>query len=81
MQGFMTALSDYFLYKLANTYFDRRAAKWALLCHLFSWFIFYTMVRPFSNSVETLCTTAALAYWPWGFLVGFGSLREGQRSY
>ncbi|KAJ8523402.1 hypothetical protein ON010_g17578 [Phytophthora cinnamomi] len=26
------------------------------------------MVRPFSNCVETLCTTAALAYWPWKFL-------------
>ncbi|RLN95459.1 hypothetical protein BBJ28_00007606, partial [Nothophytophthora sp. Chile5] len=55
---------------LARTYFDPKSAKWALLCHLFSWFIFYVMVRPFSNSIETVCTTAALAYWPWNFLQG-----------
>ncbi|CAH0481384.1 unnamed protein product [Peronospora belbahrii] len=26
------------------------------------------MVRPFSNCMETLCTTAALTHWPWKFL-------------
>ncbi|EEY68034.1 putative GPI mannosyltransferase [Phytophthora infestans T30-4] len=68
LQGLLSVANDYFLYKLAWIYFDAKTAKWALLCQLFSWFTFYVMVRPFSNCVETLCTTAALAYWPWKFL-------------
>ncbi|TYZ57405.1 hypothetical protein PybrP1_011513, partial [[Pythium] brassicae (nom. inval.)] len=68
LQGVLSALNDYFLYRLARAYFDLRSAKWALLAHLFSWFIFYVMVRPFSNSIETVCTTGAFAYWPWKFL-------------
>ncbi|KAG6959526.1 hypothetical protein JG687_00008754 [Phytophthora cactorum] len=68
MQGLISAANDFFLYKLARNYVDAKAAKWALLCQFFSWFTFYVMVRPFSNCVETLCTTAALAYWPWKFL-------------
>lgn len=65
----VSTLNDYFLYKLASAYFDRKSAKWAMLCNFFSWFIFYVMVRPFSNTIETLFTTAALAYWPWSFQV------------
>ncbi|ETI44012.1 hypothetical protein F441_11145 [Phytophthora nicotianae CJ01A1] len=68
LQGLLSAANDFFLYKLARNYFDAKTAKWALLCQFFSWFTFYVMVRPFSNCVETLCTTAALAYWPWKFL-------------
>lgn len=68
-QGCFAAANDYFVHKLALVYFDRTAARWALFCNLLSWFTFYVMVRPYSNSIETLCTTAALAYWPWAFLV------------
>lgn len=68
-QAVVSTLNDFFLYKLARTYFDRKAAKWALLCTIFSWFLFYVMVRPFSNTIETLFTTAALGYWPWKFQV------------
>lgn len=67
-QGVLSAVNDYFLYRLARAYFDRRSAKWALFCQLFSWFLFFVMVRPYSNSIETVCTTGALAYWPWKFL-------------
>ncbi|KAF4319364.1 hypothetical protein BBI17_006618 [Phytophthora kernoviae] len=76
LQGFLSAANDYFLYKLAHTYFGPKSAKWALLCHIFSWFIFYVMVRPFSNCVETVCTTAALAYWPWKFLDGVDKKKD-----
>lgn len=69
LQGVLSAVNDYFLYRLARVYFDQRSAKWALLSQLCSWFLFYVMVRPFSNSIETVCTTGALAYWPWKFLV------------
>ncbi|TMW60845.1 hypothetical protein Poli38472_000887 [Pythium oligandrum] len=68
LQGGLASLNDYFTYKLALVYFDQKTAKWTLVCHLVSWFIFYVMVRPFSNSIETICTTAALANWPWAFL-------------
>ncbi|CAI5733683.1 unnamed protein product [Hyaloperonospora brassicae] len=68
LQGLLAAANDFFLYKLAWAYVGAKAAKWALFCQLFSWFTFYVMVRPFSNCVETVCTTAALALWPWKFL-------------
>lgn len=64
----LSAVNDYFLYRLARAYFDRRSAKWALFCQLGSYFLFFVMVRPYSNSIETVCTTGALAYWPWKFL-------------
>eukprot|EP00644_Phytophthora_capsici_P005963 jgi/Phyca11/525233/estExt2_fgenesh1_pm.C_PHYCAscaffold_20199 len=80
LQGLVAAANDFFLYMLARNYFDAKAAKWALLCQLFSWFTFYVMVRPFSNCVETLCTTAALAYWPWGFLDGSNKKKDEAAS-
>ncbi|KAJ0406817.1 hypothetical protein P43SY_008839 [Pythium insidiosum] len=68
LQGTLAVFNDYSLYHLGRVYFDRRVATWALFCHIFSWFIFYVLVRPYSNSIETICTTAALAHWPWQFL-------------
>ncbi|DBA00349.1 TPA: hypothetical protein N0F65_000534 [Lagenidium giganteum] len=69
LHGLVAAGTDYFTFKLANVYFDRTTARWTLLCQLCSWFIFYVMVRTYSNSLETLCTVAAMAYWPWSFKV------------
>ncbi|TDH65137.1 hypothetical protein CCR75_007156 [Bremia lactucae] len=81
LQGIISAANDFFLYKLARTYFNDNAAKWALLCQLFSWFTFYVMVRPFSNCIETMCTTAALAYWPWKFLEDRRDKKDKDISY
>ncbi|ETV77912.1 hypothetical protein, variant [Aphanomyces astaci] len=76
LQGIVTVVTDVFLYKLARTYFDGAAAKYALLCQLASWFIFFALSRTFSNSIETCCTTIALRYWPWHFLTGESKRRD-----
>src|SRR5690554_6874181 len=34
-----------------------------LVCQLFNWFMFYCLVRTFSNSLETVFTMVALYYW------------------
>lgn len=65
MQGCMAAVCDIFLYKLAVRLFSRQVAFWALVCSLGNWFVFYCMVRTFSNSIETVLTTIAFYYWPW----------------
>ncbi|EQC29704.1 hypothetical protein SDRG_12704 [Saprolegnia diclina VS20] len=67
LQGLIAAVGDVFLYKLAFVYVGETAAKWALFSQLTSWFAFYTLVRTYSNSIEAVCTTVALAYWPWSF--------------
>ena len=36
-----------------------------LLCYACNWFLLYTLVRTYSNSMETSLTLIALAYWPW----------------
>ncbi|OQR87527.1 GPI mannosyltransferase [Achlya hypogyna] len=65
LQGLLAAVGDVFLYKLAFRYLGEGAARWALFSQLTSWFAFYTLVRTYSNSVEAVCTTVALAFWPW----------------
>ncbi|GAQ90751.1 phosphatidylinositol glycan class B [Klebsormidium nitens] len=64
LQGALAAVGDSFLYKLTGRIFSQKAAKWALVCQLLNWFTFFCIVRPFSNCLETVLTTAALFYWP-----------------
>lgn len=60
----MTAgLCDYYTFGLALQSFGPAAAGWALLFQVLSWFNFYCLVRPYSNSAETVLATAALFYW------------------
>lgn len=40
-------------------------ARWALLCHVGSWFVSFCAVRPFSSSLEAAIGAAALVFWPW----------------
>ena len=35
-----------------------------LLCYACNWFLLYTLVRTYSNSLETALSLIALAYWP-----------------
>ncbi|CAK4668071.1 unnamed protein product [Aphanomyces euteiches] len=78
MLGVFTAMTDFFVYKLAQKYFDSTTAKYTLFCQLSSWFTFFAMSRTFSNSMEACCTTIALSFWPWN---DTGSLkREGSPS-
>ena len=65
----MAAATDYFVYRFGCKYFNRTAAQWILFCHLSCWFTFYTLVRTYSNCIETLFTMMALSYWPWDFMM------------
>lgn len=69
LQGMVAATTDYFVYRFGCRYFDHTTAKWILFCHLSCWFTFYTLVRTYSNCMETLFTMMALSYWPWNFLM------------
>lgn len=56
-------MCDYFAFGLALRAFGTAAAGWALLYQVLSWFNFYCLVRPYSNSAEAVLATAALFYW------------------
>ncbi|ODQ64611.1 hypothetical protein NADFUDRAFT_42918 [Nadsonia fulvescens var. elongata DSM 6958] len=63
-QGIMAAMGDFYLYKLGYSMGGNRLARISLLLNLFSAFNWYCMTRTFSNSLEMILTTTALAYWP-----------------
>lgn len=63
LQGLMAGVCDYCTFGLALQSFGAAAARWALLFQVLSWFNFYCLVRPYSNSAEAVLATAALFYW------------------
>ncbi|CAN0495568.1 unnamed protein product, partial [Laminaria digitata] len=63
LQGVMAGVCDYCAFGLALRAFGAAAAGWALLFQVLSWFNFYCLVRPYSNSAEAVLATAALFYW------------------
>ena len=65
VQSFFAAFGDLFLYKLAVKRFDHQTGGWTLICHLMSWFTFYSVTRTLTNSLETVLITIALYYWPY----------------
>ncbi len=64
LHGVLAALGDYFTMRFAERVFGAAAARWTLLCCMSSWFLFYCMVRSFSNSIEALLLVAVLSLWP-----------------
>jgi len=56
LQGLCAAATDLATFDIAERWFGRRAAAFALLCSALSWFAFFCYVRPFSNCAETLLT-------------------------
>lgn len=68
LQGAMAGLCDYCTFGLALRAFGSVAAGWALLFQVLSWFNFYCLVRPYSNSAEAVLATAALFHWAPYFL-------------
>lgn len=64
-QSIGVAVADLFVYRLTKRLFNTTAAKWALFAHFSNWFIFYAMIRTFSNSIEAILTIVAFYYWPW----------------
>ena len=83
LQGIMAGVCDYYAFGLALRAFGAASAGWALLCQVLSWFNFYCLVRPYSNSAEAVLATAALFYWAPFFLPsgrggnGGGGTRDG----
>ncbi|PRP74835.1 hypothetical protein PROFUN_09535 [Planoprotostelium fungivorum] len=65
IQGTFTAICDVYVYKLSLRIFGHNVAEWTMFFWLTNWFVFYCMVRTFSNSLETVLTTVALSYWNW----------------
>ncbi|CAN0524582.1 unnamed protein product, partial [Ectocarpus sp. 12 AP-2014] len=59
----MAGVCDYCAFGLALRAFGAAAAGWALLFQVLSWFNFYCLVRPYSNSAEAVLATAALFHW------------------
>lgn len=70
LQGVMAGVCDYYTFGLALRAFGAAAAGWALLFQVLSWFNFYCLVRPYSNSAEAVLATAALFHWAPYFLPG-----------
>ena len=64
----MAGVCDYYAFGLALRAFGAAAAGWALLFQVLSWFNFYCLVRPYSNSMEAVLATAALFHWAPYFL-------------
>eukprot|EP00903_Cladosiphon_okamuranus_P015163 g14021.t1 len=63
LQGVLAGVCDYYTFGLALRAFGAAAAGWALLFQVLSWFNFYCLVRPYSNSAEAVLATAALFHW------------------
>ncbi|CAM9832073.1 unnamed protein product [Ectocarpus sp. 13 AM-2016] len=63
LEGVMAGVCDYCAFGLALRAFGAAAAGWALLFQVLSWFNFYCLVRPYSNSAEAVLATAALFHW------------------
>ncbi|CAM9437250.1 unnamed protein product [Scytosiphon promiscuus] len=68
LQGAMAGVCDFYTFGLALRVFGAAAAGWALLFQVLSWFNFYCLVRPYSNSAEAVLATAALFHWAPFFL-------------
>ena len=65
VQGLIAAAGDVGCYTLTNNLFGKQVARYGLFLQLVSYFTFYSSVRTFSNSVEAVLCTWALASWPW----------------
>lgn len=78
LQGVAAGVCDYYTFGLAQRTFGSAAAGWALLFQVLSWFNFYCLVRPYSNSAEAVLATAALFHWAPYFLPGLtGAAAKG----
>ncbi|CEJ92070.1 hypothetical protein VHEMI07747 [[Torrubiella] hemipterigena] len=67
LQAYIAAIGDWYTWKLAERVYgtDTPASTFTILLQLTNPWQFYISPRPFSNSLETTLTVAALAHWPW----------------
>uniref|UniRef100_A0A915PZE9 Mannosyltransferase n=1 Tax=Setaria digitata TaxID=48799 RepID=A0A915PZE9_9BILA len=64
LHALLFALSDYCYYKIAKRILPSDGAKYALLCYLSCWFVWYCAPRTLSNTLETVLTLFALQWYP-----------------
>lgn len=76
LQGALAGVCDYYTFGLALRVFGAAAAGWALLFQVLSWFNFYCLVRPYSNSAEAVLATAALYHWAPFFMSTAAAVKE-----
>ncbi|XP_033634121.1 GPI mannosyltransferase 3-like [Asterias rubens] len=76
LQGTFSAIGDLYLYKFARRMWGEDTARWALFCHLSSWFVFYTAARTLSNTMEMILTVCGLFHYPWPLYMLKGSLTD-----
>lgn len=64
LQSIVSAIGDFYLFKLSTAVFGVHVAHWALFSQLTNWFMFFCFTRTSSNNLETVLTTVSLYYWP-----------------
>jgi phosphatidylinositol glycan class B len=66
-QAILAAVADYFYYRFLLRYSqnNEKFTKYVFFLHATNWFFNYTIVRTYSNSMETIICLIAFYYWPW----------------
>ncbi|XP_035215381.1 GPI mannosyltransferase 3-like isoform X2 [Stegodyphus dumicola] len=73
-QALLSALGDFFTYKLASELFGQRCGMWTVFNILASWFLFYSSSRTLTNMAEASLTACGLYFYPWEKDKGLGYL-------
>ena len=60
---FVAVITDFALYKATARFFNENIARIALVCNLFCFFMAHSILRPFSNSIETMFSMLAIYFW------------------
>ncbi|XP_035215643.1 GPI mannosyltransferase 3-like isoform X6 [Stegodyphus dumicola] len=71
-QALLSALGDFFTYKLASELFGQRCGMWTVFNILASWFLFYSSSRTLTNMAEASLTACGLYFYPWEKDKGLG---------
>lgn len=64
IHAILAAIADRQFYVFAERHVGPAVAKWTSFCGFANWFVFYTITRSYSNSVEAVLTICALSVWP-----------------
>jgi len=64
VQACLSALGDFFFFRLVKRVVGVEAAKWATFAYLTNHFALFSLPRTLSNSLETILSVIALSYFP-----------------
>ena len=65
----LAVVFDYAVWRLGRSTGGPYVGRVALALSLSSWFLGYTLVRCYSNTLETVVAALAICFWPWGRFV------------